>query len=76
MAKTDPVPCPACGSDMRPQSDRLDLGWASDGPYARDDSFAGILADVFECGCGRVAIRPVSLMLSRSQLRTPSIATA
>ena len=73
MARPDQVACPACGGDMTPQRDRLDLGWAGDGPYARDDDFAGILADVFECGCGRVSIRPVTITLSRS--RTPSIAT-
>jgi hypothetical protein len=73
MAKTDPPACPECGSEMRRQRDRLDLGWAGDGPY---DRFAGILADVFECGCGRVSIRPVAIQLSRSQSRTPSIATA
>jgi hypothetical protein len=42
--------------------DRLDLGWAGDGPYARDEDFAGILADVLSCErCGRVAIVPTRL---------------
>jgi hypothetical protein len=59
--------CDGCGGAMRPQIDRLDLGWAGDGPYARDDDFRGILADVFECACGRVAIRPVRIELSRSR---------
>ena len=44
---------------MTAQIDRLDLGWAGDGPY---EEFAGILADVLACdACGRVAIRPVRL---------------
>jgi hypothetical protein len=51
--------CQYCGSSMTPQIDRLDLGWAGDGPY---EEFAGILADVLVCdGCRRVAIRPVRL---------------
>ena len=61
------VLCLGCGGAMRPQIDRLDLGWAGDGPYARDDDFAGILADVYDCACGRVAIRPVRIELSRSR---------
>ena len=49
---------------MKVQIDKLDLNWAGDGPYARDDGFAGILADVYCCGvCGRVAIRPVEIEL-------------
>jgi hypothetical protein len=56
------VQCSACGGLMAVQMDRLDLGWAGDGPYARDDDFAGILADVYGCKqCGRVAIRPVEI---------------
>jgi hypothetical protein len=59
--------CQACGGLMTVQVDRLDLGWAGDGPYARDDDFVGILADVYGCGgCGRVEIRPVQIELSRS----------
>ena len=51
--------CQSCGSPMTPQLDRLDLGWAGDGPY---EPFAGILAEVLACaGCGRVAIRPVQI---------------
>jgi hypothetical protein len=51
--------CQYCGSAMAAQLDRLDLGWAGDGPY---EEFAGILADVLACtGCGRVAIRPVRI---------------
>ena len=61
------VRCEGCGNAMRPQMDRLDLGWAGDGAYARDDDFAGILADVYECACGRVAIRPVRIELSRTR---------
>lgn len=61
------VLCLACGSPMRPQIDRLDLGRAGDGPHARDDDFVGILADVFGCACGRVAIRPVRIELSRAR---------
>ena len=67
MANPDEVRCLSCGSRMRPQLDRLDLSWAGDGPYARDDHFPGILADVFGCTCGRVAIRPVRIELSRSR---------
>ncbi len=67
MANANEVLCLACGSQMRPQIDRLDLGWAGDGPYARDEDFAGILADVFGCACGRVAVRPVRIQLSRSR---------
>ncbi len=59
--------CLGCGNEMRPQIDRLDLSWAGDGPYARDDEFPGILAEVFGCACGRVAIRPVRIELSRSR---------
>jgi hypothetical protein len=62
MAQGNGLGCQACGGPMNIQIDRLDLGWAGDGPYARDDDFAGILADVFSCGaCGRVAIVPVRL---------------
>jgi hypothetical protein len=51
---------------MKVQMDKLDLGWAGDGPYARDDDFAGILADVYACGtCGDVAVRPVEIELPR-----------
>jgi len=64
------VLCGGCGSQMRPQIDRLDLGWAGDGRYARDDHFVGILADVYGCACGRVAIRPVRIELSRSRVAT------
>ncbi len=67
MASPNEVLCLYCGSAMRPQIDRLDLGWAGDGPYARDDDFAGILADVYGCACGRVAIRPVHIELSRGR---------
>lgn len=67
MANPDEVLCLACGEAMRPQIDRLDLNWAGDGPYARDDDFPGILADVFGCTCGRVAIRPVRIELSRAR---------
>jgi hypothetical protein len=62
------VLCLSCGSTMRPQIDRLDLNWAGDGPYARDDEFPGILAEVYGCTCGRVAIRPVRIELSRSRV--------
>ena len=61
MASPNEMLCSGCGRRMRPQIDRLDLGWAGDGPYARDDDFAGILADVYGCACGRVAIRPVRI---------------
>lgn len=62
------VQCPSCGGLMAVQMDKLDLGWAGDGPYARDDDFAGILADVYRCAhCGRVAIRPVEIELPRSR---------
>jgi hypothetical protein len=67
MDVNEQVLCLGCGGAMRPQIDRLDLGWAGDGPYARDDDFAGILADVYDCACGRVAIRPVRIELSRSR---------
>jgi hypothetical protein len=53
---------------MRVQIDRIDMGWAGDGPYSRDDGFAGILADVYACElCGRIAIRPVEIELPRSR---------
>jgi hypothetical protein len=65
MSMIERVACEGCGSEMRRQMDRLDLGWAGDGPYARDDDFAGILADVYGCVCGRVAIRPVRIELTR-----------
>ena len=64
MDGNERVRCEGCGGAMRPQIDRLDLGWAGDGPY---EDFAGILADVYSCACGRVAIRPVRIQLSRSQ---------
>jgi hypothetical protein len=64
MDVNERVRCEGCGGAMRRQMDRLDLGFAGDGPY---EDFAGILADVFECGCGRVAIRPVRIQLSRSR---------
>ena len=67
MDANDQVLCLGCGGAMRPQIDPLDLGWAGDGPHARDDDFAGILADVYGCACGRVAIRPVRIELSRSR---------
>lgn len=65
MANGKAVQCVGCGNLMTVQMDRMDLGWAGDGPYARDDDFAGILADVDACTCGRVAIRPVEIELSR-----------
>ena len=56
---SDETSCRTCGVMMTPQIDRLDLGWAGDGPY---EAFAGILAEVYACaGCGRVAIRPVRI---------------
>jgi hypothetical protein len=62
MAQRNGVGCQACGGPMTKQMDRLDLGWAGDGPYARDEDFAGILADVLSCErCGRVAIVPTRL---------------
>lgn len=69
MVNGEAVQCEACGGLMRAQIDKLDLGWAGDGPYQRDDDdFAGILADVYACGaCKRVAVRPVRLELSRSR---------
>lgn len=55
----DPNACQSCGSSMTAQLDKLDLGWAGDGPY---EDFAGILAEVYACaGCARVAIRPVRI---------------
>ena len=64
------VQCFSCGRLMAVQMDKLDLGWAGDGPYARDDDFAGILADVYGCRqCGRVAIRPVEIELPRARAR-------
>jgi len=68
MSNTTAVQCQACGGLMTAQLDRLDLGWAGDGPYARDDEFVGILADVYECGrCRRVQIRPVEIALTRTR---------
>jgi len=69
MAKGEAVQCPGCNGLMTIHIDKVDLGWAGDGPYARDDNFQGILADVYTCGgCGRVAIRPVRLALSRPRV--------
>jgi len=66
MANGNAVQCQSCGSLMKVQIDKLDLNWAGDGPYVRDDGFAGILADVYCCGhCGRVAVRPVEIELTR-----------
>jgi len=59
--------CRSCGREMRPQIDRLDLNGGGDGPDASNDDFRGILADVFGCACGRVAIRPVRIERSRSR---------
>ena len=62
------VQCPSCGGLMAVQMDQLDLGWAGDGPYARDDHFAGILANVYACArCRHVAIRPVEIERRRSR---------
>jgi len=62
------VQCPSCGGLMAVQMDKLDLGWAGDGPYERGDHFVGILADVYTCSdCRHVAIRPVEIELSRSR---------
>jgi hypothetical protein len=70
MSNNTAIQCQACGGLMTVQLDRLDLGWAGDGPYARDDDFCGILADVYGCdGCGLVAIRPVEIELGRSRSR-------
>jgi hypothetical protein len=53
---------------MKIQMDKLDLGWAGDGPYGRDDDFAGILAEVYGCGlCGRIVVRPVQIELPRGR---------
>jgi hypothetical protein len=76
MPNPDEVLCLGCGGPMRQQSDKLDMGWAGDGPHARDDDFAGILADVFGCACGRVAIRPVSIERPRSRTSPSSSVTA
>jgi hypothetical protein len=70
MSNSTVVQCQACGGLMTVQMDRLDLGWAGDGPYVRDDDFVGILADVYGCGgCGRVEIRPVQIELGRFRSR-------
>jgi hypothetical protein len=69
MVNGEAVQCPGCNGLMTIHIDKLDLGWAGDGPYARDDGFAGILADVYSCGaCGRVAIRPVHVELTRARV--------
>ena len=47
MAKGEAVQCPGCNGLMTIHIDKVDLGWAGDGPYARDDNFQGILADVY-----------------------------
>ena len=68
MSDGKAVQCPGCNGLMTIHIDKLDLGWAGDGPHARDDDFQGILADVYTCGgCGRVAIRPVRIELTRSR---------
>ena len=68
MSNNTAVQCQVCGELMKVQLDRLDLGWAGDGPYARDDDFFGILADVYGCGgCGRVEIRPVQIERRRNR---------
>ena len=60
------VTCNLCRTDMRLQSEKIDLGWVGDGAYARDEDFHGILADVYDCGrCGEVVIRPVRIELTR-----------
>jgi len=73
MAKGEAVQCPGCNGLMTIHIDKIDVGWGGDGPYARDgddsDSFKGILADVYSCGvCGRVAIRPVRVQLTRPRV--------
>ncbi len=66
MSNGNAVQCRRCGDLMKVQMDKLDLGWAGDGPYARDEDFAGILADVYACGtCGGVTVRPVEIELPR-----------
>ena len=68
MSNGNAVQCQSCGNLMKVQIDKLDMNWAGDGPYAREDGFAGILADVYCCGvCGRVAIRPVEIELPRGR---------
>ena len=68
MSSNTAVQCQACGGLMTVQLDRLDLSWAGDGPYARDDDFFGILANVYGCsGCGRVEVRPVQIELRRNR---------
>jgi hypothetical protein len=69
MTSGSAVQCQSCGSLMKVQVDKMDLGWAGDGPYARDDEFTGILTDVYACSCGRVAIRPGEIELSRMRAR-------
>jgi len=60
MTNSKSVRCSSCQSEMKPRIDRLDLGWAGDGPYSRDADFAGILVDVYWCdSCGCTSIRPV-----------------
>ena len=77
MVNGEAVRCPGCNGPMVVLVNKLDVGWAGDGPSerheefggARDVEFAGILADVYTCsGCGRVAIRPVRLALTRSRV--------
>jgi hypothetical protein len=68
MSNNTAVQCLVCDGLMTVQLDQLDLGWTGDGPYARDDDFFGILADVYGCsGCGRVEIRPVQVELTRNR---------
>ena len=74
MPNSDEVLCLGCGGLMRRQTDKLDVSWAGDGRCARDEDFAGILAEVFGCACGRVAIRPVSIERSRSRAASASAA--
>ena len=66
MANGTAIQCQGRGGLMKVQMERLDLGSPGDGLRARDDDFAGILAEVYSCGaCGRVAIRPVQLEFVR-----------
>jgi hypothetical protein len=66
MAKGTTIVCDHCPVEMTPQSEKLDLGWVCDGACARDDDFRGILAEVYSCSrCGHVAIRPVTIELTR-----------
>ena len=63
--------CPPCRVEMIPQSEKIDLSRARDGPNA-NARFAGILVEVLRCpSCRCQAIRPAA-----PDIRTARLAIA